>query len=63
MINITAVEKVRQLGFDCLSINISLSDIKNMNVRELDYWAEMKRANDAVNKKMTDDIERSRNAR
>lgn len=63
----TAFEKVKHLGFDLLAIGIPLSEIREMNVRQLDYWAEMKRANDAMHKKTADEIkqirEGSKNAR
>ena len=49
------------LGFDLLDLKIELAEIRKMNVRQLDYWAELKRAKDAVHKKSIADIDNERN--
>ena len=52
----TPCEKVAHLGFDLLAIRVPLSEIREMNIRQLDYWAELKRANDAQHRKTADEL-------
>jgi hypothetical protein len=50
------------LAFDLLSVGVGLSEIRVMNIRVLDYWADLKRARDEVEYKTAKEIQAAREA-
>lgn len=53
-------QKVQQLSFDLLSIGQSLSDIKELDIRELNHWAEVKRQMDEAERRTGEKMENAR---
>lgn len=53
----TICRKIGLLSFDCLDIGIGLPVLYEMGVRQLDYWAEKKRAKDARTRETNKQVE------